>query len=148
MPLWAAIWAAPGKDEAWSPTSLAGKIAKTNGFRQADIDERIVSTIELFAAEIGATVRYAIEEALDTFPLLPDESAGMLFVNSAGGLVTDLNVISSGMAEIRAIPAERGGAWPSGGDIDRLLIHRVVAAYGWEGSYPQHGHDPGAVTAR
>jgi hypothetical protein len=148
MPLWAAIWAAPGKDEAWSPMSLAEKIAMTNGFRQADIDREILSTIELSAAEVGVTVRSAIEEALDTFPLLPDESAGMLFVNSAGGLVTDLSAISSGMAEIRAIPAERGGAWPSGGDIDRLLIDRVVEAYGWEGSNPPNGHDPGAATTR
>ncbi len=147
MPLWVAIWAAPGKDESWSPVSLAEKIAMKNGFRQEDIDEGIMSTVELSAAEIGTTIRSAVEEALVLFQALPDDTAGMLFVNPAGGLVTDLDVIVAGAADTRAIQAARGGSWPSGADVDRLLIERVIEAYGWEGSDPRTGHDPGTKAA-
>jgi hypothetical protein len=142
MPLWAAIWAAPGKDESWSPVSLAEKIAMTNSFRQTDIDESILSTIDLSAAEIGSTVRAAIEEAQDVFAKLPDEAAGKLFVDASGGIVTDVDEILKGLNGVMAIEATRGGAWPSGPDIDQALIERVISAFGWEGGNPVAGHDP------
>jgi hypothetical protein len=74
MPLWRAVWAAPAKDEYWSPSSLLEKIAKTNGFRQAEVDEAIVFTAGLSAAEIGGGVRKAIEQARDIYDRLPPSS--------------------------------------------------------------------------
>lgn len=93
MPLWSVIWAAPGKDESWSPLSLAEKIAMKNSFRQADIDEDILATIDISAAEVGSTVRAAIEEAMEVFQRLPDDTAGCLFVDSGVGIVTDASAI-------------------------------------------------------
>lgn len=135
MPLWHALWAAPGKDESWSPGSLAEKIAMKNGFRQADIDDQVLSTVDLSAAEVGATVREAIEEAREVFNRLPAGTAGKLFVDAAGQPVNDVDAIRTG-AGVTAVEARRGGTWPSGTDIDHTLIQRVIDAFGWEGSGP------------
>lgn len=149
MPLWLAIWAAPGKDESWSPESLAEKIARTNGFRQEEVDEGVLATIELSASDIGSTVREAIEEAREVFRSLPDEHAGKLFVGENGELVTDIAAISHGASGIRPLEATQGGTWPSESDIDSALIRRVVDAYGWEGSAPDAEYDPSvAITAK
>lgn len=84
IPLWHAIWAAPGKDPSWSPGSLTEKIAMTNAFRQEDIDDEILSTMPLSAGEIGATIRNALEEAREIFERLPDTTAGQLFIDADG----------------------------------------------------------------
>ncbi|MFC0387634.1 hypothetical protein [Muricoccus vinaceus] len=144
MPLWSVLWAAPGKDDAWSPLSLAEKIAMTNGFRQADIDEAVLATVDISAAEVGRTVRAAIEEAMEVFQRLPDDTAGCLFVDEEGGVVTDATAVLSGVPGIRGMGAAKGGAWPSGPGIDYALIQRVIEAFGWEGSNPRPGHDPGS----
>ena len=136
MPLWLAIWAAPGKDESWSPGSLVEKIAMTNNFRQADVDEGILSTIAVSAAEVGATVRAGLDEARLVFQRLPDRHAGKLFVDETGGLVVDVDRILAGGTDIRAVEATRGGNWPSGPDIDHLLVARVIAAFGRDGRDP------------
>lgn len=133
MPLWHAIWAAPGKDESWSPGSLVEKIAMTNAFRQKDIDAEILSTTPLSAAGIGATIRSALDEARDVFERLPDAFAGNLFVDANGNLVNDVEAVLSG-AGVKALQAQHDGAWPSGPDIDHLLITRLIDEFGWEGS--------------
>jgi hypothetical protein len=142
MPLWLAMWAAPGKDESWSPASLAEKIAMKNNFHQKEIDREIVSTVEMSAAEIGRTVREAIEEARTVFQALPMDAAGKLFVDKTGGLVTDVAAILAGGEDIQAIEATEGGTWPSGAAIDHALIERVVEAFGWDGCDATAGHDP------
>lgn len=132
MPLWHAIWAAPGKDDSWSPGSLTEKIAMTNAFRQADVDDGILSTIPLSAAEIGGTIREALDEARDIFERLPDAAAGHMFIGADGRPVNDVATILAGGAT--PLQAQRNGTWPSGPDIDHLLIEQVIAEYGWEGS--------------
>ena len=84
IPLWHVCWAAPGKDESWSPMSLVEKIAATSGFRQADFDADLSSTVPLKAAEVLKTLREAIEQAREVFRRLPAESAGKLFVDDKG----------------------------------------------------------------
>jgi hypothetical protein len=86
IPLWHVCWAAPGKDESWSPMSLVEKIAATNGFRQADFDANLSSTVPLKAAEVVRTVREAIEQARG-IRHLPADDAGKLFVDDKGGVV-------------------------------------------------------------
>ena len=130
------------KMKSWSPVSLAGKIAMKNNFRQQEIDERILSTIELSAAEIGATIREALEEARDIFKRLPAEHAGKLFVTKAGGVVTDVERIFDGTDAACPIETRRGGNWPSSPGIDHALIERIIEAFGVEGSNPD-GFDPG-----
>jgi hypothetical protein len=137
MPLWHAIWAAPGKDPSWSPGSLAEKIAKTNGFRQEEIDAEIISTIPVSASHVGAVVRQAVEEARLIFDRLPSGSAGSLFVGPDGSLVNDVDTILSG--GVSPVSAEKGGNWPSGPDIDHLLIQKVLNRFGLEGSLANDG---------
>ncbi len=134
IPLWHAIWAAPGKDETWSPCSLAERIARNNGFRQDDVDRNIDALIDVSAADIGRTVRDAIDEARDIFARLPDHAAGRLFVDQNGAVIDDAETIVDGRSTVSALAARRGGTWPSGPGIDGLLIRRAVDAFGWEGS--------------
>ena len=144
MPLWLEVWAAPGKDESWSPLSLLERIAATNSFRQQDIDEAIVSTIAISAAEVGSTVRYALDEARAVFERLPGRHAGKLFLDEAGGVVSDVDRILAGGAGLQVVEASRGGAWPSSRDIDHVLVERVIAAFGRVGRNATGGQDPGA----
>lgn len=110
MPLWLAIWAAPGKNESWSPASLAEKIAMTNNCRQPDVDEGIISTIDVSAAEVGATVRAGLDEARAVFQRLPDRHAGTLFLDESGGLILDVDWIVAGGADIRRWRLREAGA--------------------------------------
>ncbi|MBY0430793.1 MAG: hypothetical protein K2Q10_06325 [Rhodospirillales bacterium] len=132
MPLWQAIWAAPGKDAQWSPLSLAERIGRNNNFRQEDYDDaEIISLIDLSAAEIGATVREAIEEARHLFELLPPGTAGHLLLD-ANGHFASLDAIING-GDVRTLPAKRGGAWPSSPDIDHFFIDRLIQLFGRDG---------------
>lgn len=112
MPLWQAIWAAPGKDENWSPLSLAEQIIRKNNFHQEDLEEAIDSLMDLSMAEIGATIREAIEEARNIFQTLPDETAGCLLIDGNGRLVADFTRF--GQADVQLTRPRRGGTWPSG----------------------------------
>jgi len=133
MPLWHAIWAAPGKDASWSPISLAEKIAKSNQFAQEEIDGEILSLTKLSAPAIGSTIREAIEEAISAFGQLPSETAGCLFVDEKGNIATSLNEVLATDSNYKPIKASRGGAWPSGLDIDHALISKIIEVYGTEG---------------
>lgn len=132
IPLWHICWAAPGKDESWSPMSLVEKIAATSAFRQADFDAELLTTVPLKAAEVLRTVRQAIEQAREIFRRLPPEHAGKLFVDDKGGIVSDVDKILSGSMNI--VEATKGGTWPSPPDIDHALIERVIDAFGWKGA--------------
>lgn len=131
IPLWHACWAAPGKDDYWSPLSLIEKIAATSGFRQADVDAGVLATVEVNVASIIGIVRAAIDEAREVLPRLPPELAGKLFVDNEGGVVSDLGRIASGT--VIAIEAQRGGAWPSSSEIDHQFIQRLIDVFGAEG---------------
>jgi len=128
MPLWHALWAAPGKDESWSPGSLAEKIAMTSNFKQLDYDS-VTSTIPLLASDIGGTIRQAIEEAREVFNILPKGTAGRLFIDGDGQIVRDPAVIVKGEG-VTPLEVKRGGTWPSGPDIDHVLISRIAEKYG------------------
>jgi hypothetical protein len=118
---------------ARSPLSLAEKIARTNQFAQPEIDVEVASLIELSANSIGTTIREAIEEAREVFERLPEETAGCLFVDEFGDPALRVEQVLEAGGPYRAIPAQRGGAWPSGPDIDRALILRIIGQHGVEG---------------
>jgi hypothetical protein len=142
MPLWAALWAAPGKDETWSPLSLTEKIAMKSAFRQQDFDDEIVATIDLSAELIGRTIREALEEADKVFQQLPKQTAGKFFVVPDGSVLTDVTTIRANPPGMRLLCAAKGGAWPSGPGIDHALLLRVIEAFGWEGRGTRIGNDP------
>lgn len=133
MPLWYAVWAAPAKDDSWIPVKLLEKIAATNQFRQAELDEKLLSTLDLSIGEIGARIREAVEEARDIFDRLPGRSARRLFVDATGQLVNDVARILAGGDDVSSLDTVIGGAWPSGPDIDAALIESLIRQYGWDG---------------
>lgn len=137
MPLWLAVWAAPGKDESWTPVKLLEKIAATNQFRQADLDEEVTSTVDLTMGEIGARIRDAIEEAREIFKHLPGQTAGCLFVDTNGRPVKDIARILAKGTDVTTIEVAAGGIWPSGPDIDATLIESLIETYGWDGQADQ-----------
>ena len=125
MPLWHAIWAAPGKDAEWTPSSLANMMARQCGFPPAAINE--VCSLE--PVDIGQTcrdVRQALSEAAEAFKRLPPSTAGKLFVDRKGRVINDLDRICSHGVGVTALEAKSGGAWPSGPEIDRELLLRYV----------------------
>jgi hypothetical protein len=132
MPLWQAIWAAPGKDQNWSPMSLLERISRQNNFHQEDIDEAIDSLVELSALEIGTIIREALDDARDIFPNLIDETAGCLLLDREGHLVTDYT--STDTSDIQIVQPRRGGAWPSSPSIDHLLIDGLIERFGRDGA--------------
>lgn len=127
LPLWHLAWAAPGKDESWTPQSLLERIAFHNGFRQADIDAEIEPAGSFSAAEIGQTIRAAIDEARAIFDRLPPQSVGHLFVDAAGRPLADAaRIAEDGVQLLAATP---GGTLPSNPAIDHALISGIVAAH-------------------
>jgi hypothetical protein len=139
IPLWHACWAAPGKDESWSPMSLVEKIAATIGFRQAEFDAEMVTTTPVRAADVLKTVREAIEQAREIIRRLPPEHAGKFFVDDKGAVVSDLDRILAG--EVKVVEASKGGTWPSSPEIDGVLIARIIETFGWEGA-GEPSYDP------
>lgn len=135
MPLWHAIWAAPGKDASWSPLSLLERLSRANQFTQVELDEEVISTVALDASSIGSIVREALDEAREVFSSLDPETAGSIFHDGKGNLIDEIERIASGTDTVVTNVA-MGGAWPSGPDIDRAMILRVVESFGWEGSTP------------
>ncbi|BCB21992.1 hypothetical protein [Bosea sp. ANAM02] len=140
MPLWLAIWAAPGKDASQTPNKILERIARTNQFTQVEFDNQIDSLCDLSAGEVGAAVRDAIDTARDVFPLLPQASAGQLFIGPEGEIPMTVEETLSGRF-IPTAPAD-GGAWPSGPAIDAALLQRLIDEFGENGSRLT-GTDPG-----
>ena len=141
-PLWIALWAAPGKDESWSPRSLAEKIAMKGAFCQEEFDEEFGSESEMSATLIGTTIRDALNEADSVFQHLPNQTVGKLFVTADGGLINDIGTLKAKPQGMRALAATKGGTWPSGPGIDHALIQRVISAYGCESGKKRPGYDP------
>ena len=123
MPLWHALWAAPGKDEEWSPRSLVERIRAHAGFRQADV-QHILSLDDIDIGAVLRKVRLALDDAVSVFDHLSRETVGKLFVGADGEVVLDPAMLAA--PGVRAIEPQRGGAWVSGPDIDHAIIQRVI----------------------
>ena len=136
MPLWLAIWAAPGKDSAFSPLSLVERLSRYNHFSQAQVDDAVDALMPIDATAVSGKVLDALDEARDVIPKLPRLLAGNLFVDSGGNLVSDLNQIVSGLEDSSAVaigPIPDGG-WPSGPEIDKAILERIISTFGYDGS--------------
>lgn len=135
MPLWLAVWAAPGKDAEYNPASLIERLARNNTFSQEQYDE-VDSLIPLDGGEIAGKVSAALEEARAIIRELPMHHIGHLYVRDNGGLITDLSEIQRLLAEdkIHLLGASGGGTWPSSPELDKFILDRIVEEYGLEGS--------------
>jgi hypothetical protein len=136
MPLWHAIWAAPGKNEQFSPTSIVEELRRKNSFSQARIDEEIESLVDIDAGEMGRTITTALNEAEEIALTLPAHLAGNLFLDHDDQLVNDPAAVVLGLSDgsVKAVGPVPNGAIPSSPSIDRALVDRLVEEYGYKGS--------------
>lgn len=135
LPLWHAIWAAPGKDASFNPASLINRISKTNHFPQSALDKEIASLADLDISSVAAIVREALDEASTLIHLLPPALAGSLFVDDSGNPVNDVDVVLGGLRDdtVKSVHAVENGAWLSKPDIDSAIIERIIGRYGLDG---------------
>lgn len=134
LPLWHVLWAAPGKDETWSPNSILERISGNRGTTQEELDASVLSVDEtITASEIGVALLEAIDLARDVFPSLPSGSPGCLFVHGETGEPVQ-RPIEIGEGDVSALRARPGGAWPSTAETDSMFVRRLVDQFGENGS--------------
>jgi hypothetical protein len=136
MPLWHAIWAAPGKNEQFSPGRIVEELRRKNTFTQAQVDEEIDTLVEIDASEMGRTITDALNRAEEIFKLLPSKLAGNLFLDSQSQLVNYPGAIILGLGDgsVRPVGPAPDRAVPTNPDIDRALVHKLIEEFGYKGS--------------
>ena len=117
VPLWVAIWAAPGKDAGYSPLSLVDKLRRHNHFPQDSMDNAMDSLIPIDASSILRNVSDALDEAWEIIPKLPMKTVGNLFVDEHGNVATNVEQILRGLSD--------GSLRPIGPLADGALGHLV-----------------------
>jgi hypothetical protein len=83
--------------------------------------------------EIGAmigAVRSALDDAATIIGYIPSDTVGTLLLDENDLPLTSPDQIPS---TSRSLVAKATGAWPSGPDIDRLIIQRMIDVYGRNG---------------
>jgi hypothetical protein len=135
MPLWLAVWAAPGKDAEFNPASLIERLARNNTFSQAQFDE-VDSLIPIDGGDVARKVSEALQEARGIVRELPMEQIGHLFVRENGEVITDLAEIKRlhQADQLHLLKASGGGTWPSAPGLDSAILESIVEEYGLEGS--------------
>jgi hypothetical protein len=136
VPLWVAIWAAPGKDPGFNPLSLVERLARHNHFPLVEIEDAVDNLMPVDAIDVSRIVREALDEARDIIPRLPMMLAGNLFVDELGIVATDIDHVLSGLTDsrLRAVGPVQEGSWPSGPEIDRAILERIIDELGLDGS--------------
>ncbi len=136
MPLWHAIWAAPGKNEQFSPTSIIEVLRRKNSFSQARIDEEIESLVEIDAGEMGRSITTALNLAEKVALMMPAHLAGNLFLDLEDQLVNDPDAVIEGLRNgtVKVVGPSPNGSIPSNPDIDRALVDQLIEEFGYKGS--------------
>jgi hypothetical protein len=136
MPIWHAIWAAPGKNEQFSPSRIIEELRRKNSFTQARVDEEIETMLDIDAAEMGRALTDAFTHAEEVFCVLPPKLAGNLFLDQNDQLVNDLDAVMNGLetGSVRAVGPIPNGAVPTNPGIDHALIEKLIEEFGYRGS--------------
>lgn len=136
MPLWHAIWAAPGKNEQFSPSRIIEELRRKNSFTQARVDEEIETMVDIDAADVGSALTAAFAQAELMFRSLPPKLTGNLFLDRNDQLVNDIDAVMRGLdtGEVRAIGPIPNGAVPTNPGIDHALIEKLIEEFGYRGS--------------
>lgn len=130
LPLWHGIWAAVGKDAAMTPEKIIERIRYHSHYAPAEVRNSMImpAGIEI-GAMIGA-VRSALDDAATIIGYIPSDTVGTLLLDENDLPLTSPDQIPS---TSRSLVAKATGAWPSGPDIDRLIIQRMIDVYGRNG---------------
>jgi hypothetical protein len=136
MPLWHAIWAAPGKNEQFSPIRIIDELRRKNSFTQARVDEEIETMIDINAAEMGRGLTEALNKAEEIFHTLPPKLVGNLFLDRNDQLVNELDAVMGGLknGSVRPVGPVPNGAVPTNPGIDQALVEKLIEEFGYKGS--------------
>src|SRR5262249_41929001 len=106
----ALCWAACGKDQGFTPSSLLEHAGRNVKFRQADLDsEHLAQPVQL--TELKEAWLRAAEEAEAWFARLPAAEVGCLFLDAAGNPVTP-DPDRADFAQVRRHFGSVCGTWP------------------------------------
>ena len=121
VPIWAAAWAAVGKQVAFTPHELLDRISHTNSFAQDEMD-RVVSLVPLSASEIARAVMDGVEEARAVLPSLDPRTAGRFLLGSDGLWMP------GGAPPVRTVAPRPGPVWFEFPALDDRLVSAMADA--------------------
>ena len=129
MPLWHAVWAAPGKDAEMTPEKAIERIRYHSQYAPAELQNSVFAADHASLPNMISEVRAALDEAETIVKRLPPDTVGTLLVDAAGRAIRSVDDVLGQ----RAISAAPGGTWPSGPDIDHFVIAHMIDSYGRNG---------------
>jgi hypothetical protein len=131
MPLWHAVWAAPGKDAEMTPEKIIERIRFHSQYAPDELVNSVFTAYGAAVSNMISNVRSALDDAVNIIKRLPANSVGKLLVDTDGRCLR--SVAEVGEKVQCSIAATRGGTWPSGPDIDHFVIDRMIDRYGRNG---------------
>jgi hypothetical protein len=136
VPLWVAIWAAPGKDAAFNPISLVERLSRFNHFPQSVVDDAVDSWMPINVEDVSRIVLEALDEAREIFPSMPRGMAGKIFIDARGKVAMHYPSILAGLEDgtLQPIGPVPDGGWTSVPDIDSAIMERLIGEFGFDGS--------------
>lgn len=131
MPLWHAVWAAPGKDAEMTPEKIIERIRFHSQYAPDELVNFVFTADGAAVSNMISNVRSALDDAANIIKRLPANSVGKLLVDTDGRCLR--SVAEVGEKVQCSIAATPGGTWPSGPDIDHFVIDRMIDRYGRNG---------------
>jgi hypothetical protein len=131
MPLWHAVWAAPGKDVEMTPEKVVERVRYHSQYAPGEIQNSVFAAPPAAIPNMITEVRNALDEAENYVNRLPADTVGKILVDSTGRPIRSLDELKT--LEQPAVAAVEGGTWPSGPDIDHFIIARIIDSYGRNG---------------
>jgi hypothetical protein len=130
LPLWHGIWAAVGKDAAMTPEKIIERIRYHSQYAPEEVRNSVIMPAGIEIVAMIGDVRSALDDAATIIRALPADTVGKLLLDEKGVPLTSPDQIRS---TNHTVAARATGAWPSGPDIDRLIIQRMIDVYGRNG---------------
>jgi hypothetical protein len=131
MPLWHAVWAAPGKDADMTPEKAIERMRYHSQYPPGELRNSVFAADEAALAGMISDVRMSLDAAEQIVGRLPRDTVGKILVDDAGRSIRSPgDVEATGQRTLAAAP---GGTWPSGPDIDHFVIERMIERYGYNG---------------
>jgi len=131
MPLWHAVWAAPGKDAEMTPEKAIERVRYHSQYAPGELLKSVFAADQAAIPGMISDVRTALDEAEIVVNRLPPDTVGKILVDDAGRSIRSLDELKT--IGQHAISAVQGGTWPSGPDIDHFVIARMIERYGRNG---------------
>jgi hypothetical protein len=131
MPLWHAVWAAPGKDAEMTPEKAIERVRYYSQYAPGELLNFVFAADNAAIPGMISDVRTALDDAEKIVTRLPPDTVGKILVDAAGRSIRSLDEFK--MIGQRTVSAAPGGTWPSGPDIDHFVIAHMIDRYGRNG---------------